>query len=158
MLAVTAIADYHLSFADQGKQTFVFLSQQTKGTSSVSSIFRRIYPAVSNRKRKHRQFSLTLFTVCALYKQKFAVCPFVDKETNGSYPFANGLNASKRTSMETWLQRRSNVIVCVSYATQTGKTLTTKITAVTAYTSNTSDAYVARVRGLGWNPRTVAEN
>ncbi len=23
---------------------------------------------------------------------KFVVCPFVDEETNGSYPFANGLN------------------------------------------------------------------
>jgi hypothetical protein len=31
-------------------------------------------------------------TVCSLCKQKFVVCPFVDEETNGSYPFANGLN------------------------------------------------------------------
>jgi hypothetical protein len=27
-----------------------------------------------------------------LYKPKLVVCPFVDEETNGSYPFANGLN------------------------------------------------------------------
>jgi hypothetical protein len=31
------------------------------------------------------------FTVCKSCKRKFVVCPFVDDETNGSYPFANGL-------------------------------------------------------------------
>ncbi len=31
-------------------------------------------------------------TVCSSCKRKFVVCPFVDKETNRSYPFANGLN------------------------------------------------------------------
>ncbi len=35
---------------------------------------------------------LNTFTICSLCKQKFVVCLFVDKETNGSYPFANGLN------------------------------------------------------------------
>jgi hypothetical protein len=25
-------------------------------------------------------------------KQKFVICPFVDEEDNGSYPFANRLN------------------------------------------------------------------
>jgi hypothetical protein len=35
---------------------------------------------------------LYLFTVCSSCKPKFVVCPFVDEETNGSYPFANGLN------------------------------------------------------------------
>ncbi len=25
-------------------------------------------------------------------RQKFVVCPYVDEETNGSYPFANRLN------------------------------------------------------------------
>jgi hypothetical protein len=28
----------------------------------------------------------------APYENKFVVCPFVDKETNRSYPFANVLN------------------------------------------------------------------
>jgi hypothetical protein len=34
---------------------------------------------------------LNLFTVCSSCKRKFVVCPFVNKETKGSYPFANGL-------------------------------------------------------------------
>jgi hypothetical protein len=28
---------------------------------------------------------LNSFTICSLCKLKFVVCPFVDKETNGSY-------------------------------------------------------------------------
>ncbi len=28
-------------------------------------------------------------TVCSSYKRKFAFCPLIDEETNGSYPFAN---------------------------------------------------------------------
>jgi hypothetical protein len=32
------------------------------------------------------------FTVCSSCKREFVVCPFVDKETNRSYLFANGLN------------------------------------------------------------------
>ncbi len=35
---------------------------------------------------------LNPFTVCSACERKFVVCPFVDEETNGSYPFANGLN------------------------------------------------------------------
>jgi demethoxyubiquinone hydroxylase (CLK1/Coq7/Cat5 family) len=31
------------------------------------------------------------FTVCSSCKQKLVVRPFVDEETNGSYPFANRL-------------------------------------------------------------------
>ncbi len=34
---------------------------------------------------------LYLFTFCSSRKRKFAVCPFVDEEINGSYLFANGL-------------------------------------------------------------------
>ncbi len=44
-----------------------------------------------NRKRKLAIF-LNPFTICLPCKQKFVICPFVDEETNGSYPFANGLN------------------------------------------------------------------
>jgi hypothetical protein len=46
----------------------------------------------SNRKRKMKAQSdfLNPFTVCSSCKQKFVVCPFVDEETNTSYPFANG--------------------------------------------------------------------
>jgi hypothetical protein len=32
------------------------------------------------------------FTICSSCKRKFVVCPFVDKETNGSYPFASTIN------------------------------------------------------------------
>jgi hypothetical protein len=35
---------------------------------------------------------LNPFTVFASCKPKFVVCLFVYEETNGSYPFANGLN------------------------------------------------------------------
>jgi hypothetical protein len=35
---------------------------------------------------------LNPFVVCSLCKRKFVVCLFVDEETKGSYPFANGLN------------------------------------------------------------------
>ncbi len=35
---------------------------------------------------------LYLFNVCSLCKWKCVICPFVNKETNGSYMFANGLN------------------------------------------------------------------
>jgi hypothetical protein len=35
---------------------------------------------------------LNPFIVCSLCKRKFVVCPYVNEETNGSYPFANGLN------------------------------------------------------------------
>jgi hypothetical protein len=34
---------------------------------------------------------LNPFTVCSLRKGNFVNCPFVEEETNGSYPFANGL-------------------------------------------------------------------
>jgi hypothetical protein len=42
-------------------------------------------------KQKSRRFSLS-FIVSSQCSQKFVVCPFIDEETNGSYPFANGLN------------------------------------------------------------------
>jgi hypothetical protein len=40
----------------------------------------------------HQAIFLNPLTVCSSYKQKFVVCPFVDKETNVIYPFANRLN------------------------------------------------------------------
>ncbi len=40
---------------------------------------------------------LNPFTCFAECKSKFVVCPFVYKETNGSYPYANGLNRTKLT-------------------------------------------------------------
>jgi hypothetical protein len=48
----------------------------------------------SNGKRKTEAKAIFLdpFTLCSECKWKFVVCPLVDEETNGSYPFANGLN------------------------------------------------------------------
>jgi hypothetical protein len=53
-----------------------------------------LYTAVSHGKQKTEAqvFCLNPFTVCSLYNQKFVIYPFVDEETNGSYPFANKLN------------------------------------------------------------------
>jgi hypothetical protein len=124
--AETAIFNYHLLFAKQGKQTsvFCFCLYQTNGSLtfrcsicgkqmevlfSISSVFRIyssyiyiymqrtelcIYSSVSNGKQKTEGQAtfLNLFTVCSSCKGKFVVCSFVDEETQGSYPFANGLN------------------------------------------------------------------
>ncbi len=51
------------------------------------------YATVSNRKWKTevQAISLNLYTVCSSCKWKFFICPFVDKETNGSFLLANGL-------------------------------------------------------------------
>jgi hypothetical protein len=48
----------------------------------------------SNGKRKPEAQVIFLnpFTVCSSCKQKFVICPFTDKETNGSCPFLNRLN------------------------------------------------------------------
>jgi hypothetical protein len=52
------------------------------------------YGAVSKEKRKTeaRAIFINPCTICSSCKWKFIVCPSVDKDTNGSYPFANGLN------------------------------------------------------------------
>jgi hypothetical protein len=48
----------------------------------------------SNAKQKTEAQVIFLhpLTICSPCKRKLVVCPFVDKETNGSYPFVNGLN------------------------------------------------------------------
>jgi hypothetical protein len=43
-------------------------------------------------KTKAKVVSLNPFTVCSSCKRKFVVCPFLNEETDGSYPFSNGLN------------------------------------------------------------------
>jgi hypothetical protein len=47
----------------------------------------------NGRQRAEAQtiFFLNPFTIFSLCKQKFVICPFVDEETKGSYPFANRL-------------------------------------------------------------------
>jgi hypothetical protein len=48
----------------------------------------------SNGKRKTEALPVFLnaFTVCSSCKRTFVLCPFVDEETSGSYPFSNGQN------------------------------------------------------------------
>jgi hypothetical protein len=50
----------------------------------------------STKKREMENGSGTIFlhpfTVFSSCNRKFVVCPFVNEETNGSYPFANRLN------------------------------------------------------------------
>jgi hypothetical protein len=43
------------------------------------------------RKEEAQAIFLNPFTVCSSCKKKVVICPFVEKETNGSCPFANGL-------------------------------------------------------------------
>ncbi len=53
-----------------------------------------LYAAISNGKQKTEAQTIFLnpFTVCSSWKRKFVICPFLDKETNRWYLFANGLN------------------------------------------------------------------
>jgi hypothetical protein len=44
------------------------------------------------RKTEAQAIFLNPFIICSSYKQKFAVCPFVDEDTNGGYPSASELN------------------------------------------------------------------
>jgi hypothetical protein len=96
--AETAIVDYHLSFADQGKQTFIFgfHLQQTNINCRfpLVSFSIYIYAAILNGKWKTKAQTIFLdpFTICSLCKRKIVVCPVVDEEKNGNYPFAYGLN------------------------------------------------------------------
>ncbi len=58
-----------------------------------------IYGAILNGKQeqKPRQFYLPVY--CLLIVQtEVSYCPSIYKETNGSYPFSNGLNRLKRLS------------------------------------------------------------
>ncbi len=52
------------------------------------------YVAVSKGKRKTGDQTIFLnpFTVCSSSKQKFVIWPFVNVETDRSFPFVNGLN------------------------------------------------------------------
>ncbi len=73
---------------------FPFLFAANKRSFVVSiSIYLYLYSAVKQKteNQKPRLF-LNPFTICSACKQRFVVFPFVDKETNRSYLFANGVN------------------------------------------------------------------
>ncbi len=44
------------------------------------------------QKTEGQAIFLNPFAICSLCKRKFVLCLFLDKETNGCYPFANRLN------------------------------------------------------------------
>jgi hypothetical protein len=90
----TAIVDYryHLSFADQGKQIsvssvipvyiyriFIYVYIKTYGIH---------YAAVLNGKQRLGLFSFITLPFADYAHGSFSFCPFVDKETNGSYCLA----------------------------------------------------------------------
>ncbi len=49
-----------------------------------------------NRKLKLRRFSLIRLPFVHCANGSFFICPFVNKASNGSYPFAKGLNGQNR--------------------------------------------------------------
>jgi hypothetical protein len=53
-----------------------------------------IYAAISNGNRNPRRFSVIRLPIarCANCANEVFFLSFADEETNGSYPFANGLN------------------------------------------------------------------
>ncbi len=101
--AETAIIDNRFLFADQEKQTsvfhqFLFLYIYTyifKWKHICIHIHTHIYIYVFcnfKRKMKAQVIFLYPFTIYSSCKRKCVVSLFVDEETNGSYPCANGLN------------------------------------------------------------------
>jgi hypothetical protein len=108
----TAIVDYRLSFASQGKKIFRFLFLVCRKQTEIADFCWFCFPPKETWRHRHvdmerwrhgygdikwkmengsRGDFLNPFTVCSSCKRKFVVCPFVDEETSGSYPFANGL-------------------------------------------------------------------
>ncbi len=102
--AETEIADYHLSFADIVKQTSIF--HVYIFTQTYTYIYgQRQLPFVCS---KQKQLTSVWWRQSPLIREpfshrerKFVVCPFVDEETNGSYPFANWLNWLSRLDRQT---------------------------------------------------------
>ncbi len=99
-LAETANVIYFSSFVDQVKQTsvfrqFRFVHKYIYTHTHTHTQYMYIYKMPFHRFKQKTEamgFFLNPFTVCSYYKRKFVTCPFADKGTNGSYPFANGLN------------------------------------------------------------------
>jgi hypothetical protein len=53
---------------------------------------------------------LNPFTICSSCKRKIVVCSFVDEQTNGTYPLANGLNGEN--GLNRLAQLCSQVNIC----------------------------------------------
>ncbi len=63
---------------------------------------------LSFKKNRSQMIFLNPMTVCYLFKRKFVVCPSVIEETNGSCPFANGLNGLSGIA-HSWPQTVENI-------------------------------------------------
>jgi hypothetical protein len=80
---------------------FSFAENRRKHAVSVHIY---IYICCFKQKMEVQTIFLNTLTVCSSCKRNFFVCPFVYKETNGSYPFANGLNGLKELAhLLVWL-------------------------------------------------------
>jgi hypothetical protein len=64
------------------------------------------------QKTEAKAIFLNPFTACSSCKRKFVVCPFVDKETNGSYLLANRLNRLAHLWMY-GITSRDNVVLWI---------------------------------------------
>ncbi len=122
----------HLPFpfaANKGSLPFLFsvFIKQTEVAVSVSTIY-RLQNSRDVETRRHggkepwrhgdinrktvpylsQRMFFNPFTVFSSCKRKFVVCPFVDEETNRSYPFANRLHGLKGPS-------RLNGLACLCF-------------------------------------------
>jgi hypothetical protein len=105
--------NFHFPFPlAANKQNFavsVFRLQQTNGSCRFPLVLFYIYIFTENRtlylyatvssgkgKIEAKAVFLNPFTVYSSCKLKFVVCLFIEKETNRSYLFVNGLNGLKR--------------------------------------------------------------
>jgi hypothetical protein len=87
-----------LVWSKQTEAVPVFRLQQTNGYICCH------FTKKSNGKRKTRRFSL----ICLLFSH-LVICPFVDRETNGSYPFANGVNRLNGTYLSMYATNLNDI-------------------------------------------------
>jgi hypothetical protein len=100
---------------------YIFKLQQTNGSCRFQFVCFRGYIYIHrkqnyiiiccrfkrNTETEAQLIFLHRFTICSSYKWKFVIFPFVDEETNRSYPFGNRLKWTKRIkwicpSMSLW--------------------------------------------------------
>ncbi len=116
MFAETAIVEYHESFADQGKQTYLYiihfrflyiyiypeLNIYISNYVYIYTVYLYIFIYICccfKRKTEVQAIFLNPFTMCSSCKWKFVICPFANEEKNRSYPFASRLNGLPHLAM-----------------------------------------------------------
>jgi hypothetical protein len=93
----SANVDYHLSFADEVEQTSISICRKQrevcrfrfclKQTNRSCRFPQYTYAAISNGKQKPKRISIIRLPFAHHANRKFAVCLFVNEETNENYPF-----------------------------------------------------------------------